>query len=423
MRIPLQSPALKVALPAACWLILLVYVGAAGSEFLAAHFAEDASLPTLLRAVRLQPRNAEYHYRLGRYYSLLQPSPEEAIKSYRTAVALNPHQARYWFALAGTYQLLGNAAAQGTALERAILAEPTTPDVAWEAANFYVVQGEPEKALNELKVVLANDPYLPATALPLCWRIRPDADFLLRELVPPLPAVYTTFLEFLISRHETAAAGKVWERLSALDQPVERRFVFDYIRFLVAQREPELAARVWQQAARLADLSAYQPSAENILVNGDFSLEILNGGFDWLYHKSNDVSLMLDPTQFQSGHASLFLAFDSRGIEDAGVRQLIAVRPDTSYQFSAYFKAEDIEGAGGPRFVVQDLYSAKIFFASDYLTDVDFWKQINGSFTTDADTRLVVLRVQRDPANSPIKGRLWIDNLALRPLRPQEQGQ
>jgi tetratricopeptide (TPR) repeat protein len=423
MRVPLQNPARKITLLAICSLGMLVYLGAAASEFLAAHFAADPNLGSLQRAVRLQPRNAEYHYRLGRYFSLLQPSPEEAAQSYRTAVALNPHQARYWFALAGAYQLLGNTDGQRAALERAISAEPTTPDVAWEAANFYVVQGDIDKALDELRVVLANDPYLPPAALALCWRIRPDIDFLLRNLVPPNVTVNSSFLDFLISRRETAAAAKVWDQIAQLHQPVERRHVFGYIRYLLGQREPDQARRVWQQAANLSDLSAYQPSAANLVVNGDFNLEILNGGFDWLYRKPPDVSLMLDPTQFHTGHSSLYLAFDSRGIEDAGVRQLVGVQPGTSYQFSAYYKAEDVEGAGGFRFVIQDLYTSKTYFASDYLTDVDFWKQVNGAFTTDDDSKMVVLRVQRDPANSPIKGRLWIDSLSLTPTRPQGASQ
>jgi len=420
MRATLQNPARKISLLAVCSIGAVVYVGAAASEFLAAHFAGDPGLHSLQRAVWLQPRNAEYHYRLGRYFSLVQPSPEEAAQSYRTAVALNPHQARYWFALAEAYQLLGDTTRQQNALENAIAAEPTTPDVAWEAANFFVVQGDTDKALHELRVVLANDPYLPSAALPLCWRIQPDVDVLLGDVVPPLTSVNSTFLEFLVSKGETAAAAKVWQRLARINQPVERRYVFGYLRYLFAHHEADQARLVWQQAASLADLSSYQPSTENLVVNGDFNLDMLNGGFDWLYRKSSDVSLMLDPTQFHTGHSSLYLAFDSRGIEDAGIRQIIAVQPNTSYQFSAYFKAEDIEGAGGPRFVVQDLYNAKTFFASEYLTDVDFWKQVTGTFTTDDETKLVVLRVQRDPPRSPIKGRLWIDTLSLAPTRPPE---
>jgi tetratricopeptide (TPR) repeat protein len=422
MRIPLQNRAIRVFLLGGGILLAALYVALSSVDFLAAHFSEIATLSSLQRAVRLQPRNAEYQYRLGRYLSLVELSPAQAEASFRAAVALNPHQARYWMALAGVYQLLGDDQRQGTSLERALAAEPTTPEVAWEAANFYIVRGDTSASLKNLRVVLANDPYLPPTALQLCWRIQPDIDFLLREVVPPLTSVNSVFLEFLVSTNETAAAAKVWDKLVALNQPIDRRYVFGYVRYLVAKQEPDQARMVWQKAANLSDLAAYQPSAENLVVNGDFNQEILNGGFDWMYRQSPDVSLTLDPTQFHSGHGSLHLEFDSRGIEDAGIRQLIAVNPNTSYQFSAYFKAESLEGAGGLHFAVQDLYSAKTYFTSEDFTNVDFWKQATGSFITDDNSKLVVLRIQRLPAGSPIKGRVWVDGIRLYPVQAQGGG-
>jgi len=417
MRIPLQSRTSQVFVVGGCILLSIIYVTFSAVDFLAARFAENPALVSLRRAVRLQPRNAEYQYRLGRYLSLVELSPAQAEAPFRAAVALNPHQARYWMALAGAYQSLGDDQRQATSLERALAAEPTTPEVAWEAANFYIVRGDTVAALKNLKVVMANDPYLPPNALQLCWRIQPDVNFLLREVVPPLTTVNSSFLEYLISQRETAAAAKVWDRLVALNQPIDRRYIFEYIRYLAAEHEPDQAKLVWQKGAYLSDLGAYQPSNENLVVNGDFSLEILNAGFDWMYSQSPDVSLTLDPTQFHSGHGSLHLEIDSRGIEDAGIRQLVAVNPGTSYQFSAYLKAEGLEGAGGLHFVIQDLYSEKTYFTSEDFSNVDFWKQLTGSFTTDDRTKLVVLRIQRLPVRSPIKGRVWVDGVRLYPVR------
>jgi len=399
-------------------LLAALYIGCAARQYLAAHFSEKPDLASLQRAVGLQPGNADYRYRVGRYFLLVERSAERAVQSYRAAVALNPHKARYWLGLAAAYQLLGNADEQKNALEHAIAADPTTPEVAWEAANLYLVQGETDKALREFRVVIEDDPYLPLAALQLCWRIKPDADSLLREVIPLNPGAYSFFLDFLVWKKETAGAAKVWAQLVQFQQPLEAHHVFDYVWYLVGQREVDQARLVWQQAAGLCGLSAYQPSAENLVINGDFSLNVLNGGFDWLYHQSKDVSLALDPTQSHSGHRSLAMVFHSRGIEDAGIRQLIPVQPNTTYDFSAYFKAEDIQGAGGPRFAIHDLYSETTYFASDELKDADFWKPVSGTFTTGPDTKLLVLRVQRFPAGSPIKGKLWIDGIRLVQERP-----
>jgi tetratricopeptide (TPR) repeat protein len=418
MRIPLSSRSRRVLLLLVSAFVIVAYCGFTLTEFLAADFSRKIDLVSLQRATRLQPGNADYQYRLGRYFWLMQRSPEPAAQSYRVAVALNPHKARYWFDLAAVYQFLGDTAGQKDALEHAIAADPTTPDVAWEAANLYLVQGETDKALKEFRVVMENDPYLPQAALQLCWRAEPDVDALLENVVPPMSSVYLSFLDLLVSKKETAGAAKVWARLAQLHQSVETRRVFDYMRYLIGQKDVDQANLVWEQSASLCGLSAYQPSARNLVINGDFGLTVLNGGFDWLYHESNDVSLALDPTQFHTGHRSLLISFDSdrRGIEDVGVRQLIPVQPNATYDFSAYFRSENIQGAGGPRFAIQDLYSEATYFVSDFLKDADSWQEVSGTFTTGADTKLLVLRVQRFPADRPIKGKLWIDGVRLVPV-------
>ncbi len=422
MRISLQGRGRKPLLLAAMSVFAAGYLALSTAEFLAFHFSQSPSLAGLQRAVRLEPRNAEYRYRVGRYLSLVEPSPEEAASAFRAAVSIDPRQARYWLGLAGAYQVLGATDAQRDALEHAVAAEPTTPDVAWEAANFYVAQGDVDNTLKHLRTVLTYDPYLPEAALPLCWRIKPDAGFLLREVVPPLPSIHSRFLEYLISKNESEAAALVWEALVRLHQPIDRRYTFGYVRYLFASEQPDRAHAVWQQAAELSNLNAYQPTAENLIVNGDFSLEMLNNGFDWIYRQSSDVALALDPTQFNSGHDSLYLRFDSAGLEDAGIRQMVWVRPGATYTFSAFYRAEDLEGAGGLRFVIQDAYTGEMSFAGENVANSDFWKQARGTFTTGPGTKLVVLRIQRQPAGSPIKGKLWVDNVRLSPVLARAGG-
>jgi len=412
MRIPLPTRRARIALLAGVAVLALIYVVLTGAQFLAAFWGGQAELSSLQRAVWLEPGNAEYRFRTGRYIRLVQRDANAAAASYRAAVGLNPHQARYWFDLAATYELLGDTSAQESALDHAIDADPTTPEVAWQAANFFVVQGEMNKAMKEFRVVLANDPTLPAVAIPLIWRIEPNIDPLLQDVIPPIASVYSSFLEYLVGRKELAAANKVWARLAPLQQPVERRYIFSYIRSLLLDQEVDQARTVWRQAANLSDLAAYQPTPQNLVVNGNFNLDVLNGGFDWMYDHSPQVSLLLDPTQSESGHRSLLMTFDAQGINDAGIRQAIPVSPNTGYEFSAYYKAQDIEAAGGLRFAIQDVYSGAALFTSDNLDNVEFWKQVTGDFVTGPQTKLLVLHIQRFP-QGPIKGKLWIDTVSL----------
>ncbi len=413
MKIAFHTPATKRAAAAIVLLLATAYTLAAGREFVASWLGNRAELASLQHAAWLDAGNADYQDHLGRYYDLVSRDPGTASRYYKTAVQLNPHSARYWFDLASAYQVLGDTASQTSALEHAIQADAMTPDVAWEAANLYLVQGQNEKALREFRVVMANDPSLAAASIQFCWRIDPDVDSLLRDVVPRDADVELAFLSLLETKQEVAATFKVWDALMQTSEPFEMRYVYEYFRFLIQHKEVDEAVLVWEQAANRFRLSSYLPSSNNLIVNGRFDLSVLNGGFDWHYEQQSGVTLTLDPSDFHAGRRSLLISFDGPGINDAGIYQLIAVQPNTTYDFTGYYKNGEIEGAGGPHFTIQDMYSQAVYYDSDELKDAGFWKSADGEFTTSPDCKLVVLHVRRLPAGSPIRGKLWIDDLRL----------
>jgi Tetratricopeptide repeat len=395
--------------------LALIYLFLAGKEFAASVFAARTDLPSLQRAVRLSPGNADYHHRLGQYLALAAGEPQSAIESLRSAVALNPHDAHYWFDLAAAYQVTGDVNKQRSALDRALEAEPTAPDVAWEAANFFLIDGEIDRALPEFRVVMENDVSLADAALRTCWRVRPDADALLRDAVPARPDSLIAFIGLLSSKNEIDGAIKTWDRLTQLHQKFERRYLYSYVTYLIGAHRPDAAMTAWEQSSDILGLSAYLPSDDNLVVNGDFSLDVLNGGFDWTYVNRTGVRPVLDQSDFSRGPRSLSLTFEGPGINDAGIQQLIPVHGATAYDFSAYYKSEDFEGAGGPQIVLRDAYTGAPLYASDALRDSDFWKEVHSKVTTPSSTTLLVLAIERFPAGSPIRGKLWLDDFELAP--------
>ena len=417
MEISLNSAWRRRAIIGTAVALSVLYVLLAARLFIGSLFDEKAEIASLQRAITLDPWNADYRNHLGRYFSLVARDPGAAIPPFRAAVQLDPHAARYWFDLASAYQVLGDVSHQTEALEHAIQADPTTPDVAWEAANFYLVQGDEAKALREFRVVLQNEPTLADPAIQFCWRINPDVDALLRDVVPPRSEAYIAFLNLLMRKQETAGTAKVWAAMMATPQTFELRYVNEYLQYLLNHKDVDQARLVWQQAAPRFGLSAYVPSGRNLIVNGDFNLDVLNGGFDWQYDKQQSVTLTLDPSDFHAGHRSLLIAFDGPGVTDAGIRQFVAVQPNTTYDFSAYYKNGEIEGAGAPHFTIQDVYTREVLYDSDELKEAGFWKSATGEFTTGADTKLVILHIRRLPVGSPIRGKLWVDDFRLTPKR------
>jgi hypothetical protein len=413
MQLKLEPASRKRAITFTVLVVAVIYVTVAGTMLVAGFLADNPDPARLRAAIDLDPSNADYRHRLGRYSDLVLNDPAAAQAEYQRAVQLNPHDARYWLDLANTYQLVGDSNAQANAIERAVVADPKTPEVAWEAANLYLVRGQTEKALSEFRLVMEGAPHLSGQALQLCWRISPDVDHLLATVIPPQPDAYMALLNQLMAKEDTPGTVKVWQALVHARQPVQDHDVFDLVRYLLFHRAVDDAHLVWRQAASLLGMSAYLPSSNNLIVNGSFSLPILNGGFDWQYHKLPGVSLTLDSNESHEGHRSLEIAFDGPGVEEAGVYQVIAVQPDTAYEFIGYYKNDTIEGAGGPHFAVQDVYTGQTYFLSEELRDGTFWKSVVGEFTTGPESNLLVLRVQRIPAGSPIRGKMWIDDFRL----------
>ncbi len=396
-------------------LLALAYLFLIGKEFAASVYASHSDLAKLERAVQLSPGNANYRHRLGTFLAFAAGDPQAAVESYRSAVALNPYDAGYWLDLAASYQVTGDLDGQRAALDRALAAEPTAPDVAWKAANYFLVDGQIDRALHEFRVVIENDISLSDAALQACWRVRPDADALLQEVVPGRTDSLFAFLSLLMTKQETAGTIQTWERLAHLHEKFDSWRLFEYIRYLIQVRRPDAAMTAWEEAAPTLGLSAYLPTDDNLVINGDFSLDVLNGGFDWTYVNRTGVRPLLDSSDFREGHRSLSLTFEGPGIADAGIQQLIPVHGGATYDFSAYYKTADFQGAGGPQIVLRDAYSVAPLFTSAPLTDADFWKEVHSKITAPDSTTLLSLTIERSPAGSPIRGKLWLDDFQLAP--------
>jgi tetratricopeptide (TPR) repeat protein len=388
----------------------MVYCGLAASRLMADRFAQSANELQLRRAVRLDSGNAEYWHSVGIHNLALQ-APNRALPWLRSAVALNPNSARYSMDLSIDEQLVGDFAGERSALEHALAVDPRTPSISWKAANLFLAAGLTDEAMKHFRTVLENDASLAIPAIRTAWEIRPDVDSLLEQVIPP--SADMTFLQFLLSKGETAAAARTWEKVNSLQQDVDRADLLGYEHYLLTHGEVSQASRVWQQGTKLSDLVAYQPSPENLLVNGDFSLDILNGGFDWVHQPVDGVSVALDTGELHSGSRSLQIVFDGAGISDAGISQLVVVEPGDRYEFGAFYKARDMDGAGSVQLAIQDAYQGTPLLASEDLRNADFWKNIDGSFVTPTDTHLIRVHIIRVPAGRPIRGKLWIDGLRL----------
>ena len=409
----LSSKLRRLLIAFACLAAVGLYIGLVGREYVTSRLSARVDPESLTRAARLEPWNADPRWQLGRYSLFVAQDSSGAVSNLETAVALNPHVARYWLDLAAAYQVMGDASRQRSALEQALQAEPTAPDVAWEAANFYLVQNDLQRALSLFRVVMANDPEQLSSALRLCWRATRNVNIMLAEAVPPAPPPYFALLNLLTNEGQTAPAEAVWKGLTGLSQQFPAADAFPFFDYLIEKHETAAAAQVWQQlVARNAELQAYdQPG--NLVVDGGLERDFLNGGFDWRYSSNGAVQLAVDTSEFHGGNQSLRMTFGGPAVADAGIFEFVPVHPNADYHFGASIKAEDIESASGPRLAVLDAYSGQSYVLTDDLLGTTGWRELAADFRTGPETSLLVVKVTRVPGNPLIKGKFWIDDVSL----------
>lgn len=416
MVIALNSRLKKVSAAALGLLAAVVYVTLSCRDLLASHFSDSNHTHALQVAVRLVPENADYHHRLAQRLFDEENLPL-ARDHFRRATYLNPHDADYWLDLAKVERTLDNSSGAAADVQQALRAEPKNPNVAWEAANSFLVQDDKKKALEEFRVVMQGSPNRAYVSLQRCLHVA-DVQTILAQALPPQPATYLAFLDLLTTQKDSAGAAKTWDALVQLRQPVETERALQYMNYLIDQHEVAQARKVWNETIQLNGLSSYLTGQDNRVVNPSFDAALLNGGFDWRYRRHANVELALDPSDFHAGRRSLMVSFDGPGISDAGIFQLMPLEAETTYEFSAFFKSDNMDGAGGPRLVIQDAYSGTTYFQSDDLKNSEVWRAISGRFQTESTTQLAVLRLIRVPQDSPIRGKLWVDNFRLVETQP-----
>nr|UXE41689.1 hypothetical protein Hi04_10k_c5966_00022 [uncultured bacterium] len=389
-----------------------LYVWFAVRVYVAYHLARRHDPTSLQRAIRLEPRNADSYALLGEYLIWDAQDPRAAAIQFQHAVKLDPYTSSYWAELALVECSLGNDSEQASAIRRAIAVDPTTPDLAWSAANYFLIQGDTKEALDQFAVVIRSDPILAEAALEKSWRAVEQVDPIQRRL-PPDPEVYLSFVKILVARQQWVPAQQVWSSMLGLNRHFEARAALFYVDALLAKQDVLGAQKVWQQIIDASsDLKAYI-NPGNLVVNPNFEHEFLNAGFDWHYSGQNGVAMVLDPTQTHESSEALLITYSGANNADAGVSQCVPVTPGVAYVASAWVKSEELDSANGPQLTVFDGYYSNALARSDEILGSTSWHLAQATFTAPKETNLVVLRVSREPASTRIQGKLWIDNVHL----------
>jgi len=366
----------------------------------------------LRAAADLQPWDAQTHWLLGRYLLEANQDPGGALGPLHRAVELDTYDGRYWLDLAAAYYQRDNLNQSRLAVEHALRTEPTSPRIAWEAANLYLAQSDISRALPLFRVAVQHDPEKTDAAVDLCWRATRNISLIVSYALPPQPAAYFALLKLLVDDKQTAPANELWHALIARKMKFPADEAFPYLDYLIQTQQVDQARQVWANL-RNSHSELPEESPKNLVCNGRFQADSVNGGFDWRNKIVRGVEISRDPTESHGSSQALRIAFMGPGVADAGFYEYVPVEINTRYRLSAFVKTQEIDTASGPRLAVEDFTSGTILADTEEFLNTNDWLQHSTEFATGPENHLVTLRVLRVPGDRLIKGTLWIADVEM----------
>lgn len=387
------------------------YAGFAITAYRAQWLAQRLDQSSLETAIAIAPYSAEYHEQLCRTKIFVAQQPDSAIVECRKASELNPYSSAIWLDLAQAYYSIGDKELNSAAIHRALAVDPTTPDTLWNVANFLLIQGNTDEALDKFATVLREDPSLASASLNICWQSLHDVNRI-QSILPLNSDVYFAFIKLLLSTGERDAARQIWSALMQLDVALDFHKGLFYIDSLIQARSVSEASDAWQQLMSRSRVLQEYSQPHNLVMDGTFSQEILNSGFAWRYAPKPQITVALDKSEFHSGNRSLRLGYSGSG-SDAGILQYIAVRPDRRYRLSAWVKSDQLETANGPAITIFDADNNATVGSTEETVGTTPWHRVETEVQTGPETKLLILAVLRRPGETRIQGTLWIGDIKL----------
>ena len=419
-------------------LLALVYgiwqvVRRAAASWFVSRASHAASLPgnpspeiavNLRRALQWDPNDPRHPALLARalQYSLEGGDIADVLRFSERAAALGSHRAGLWVDLGAAYEWAGHAAAAQRAYAHALALFPNSPEINWQLGNYALRSDRIHEAAAFLRTCVLRDAALRRPAFDLAWRATGDPAFVLNEVVPPDTNARLAYLDYLSDTARLDAAADVWARLRDAALAFEVNAAFRYLDALIEHRRiAELDAAWTALAERYPDKLPRRGPGENLIVNGDFETQPVNGGLDWRVMETPGVVVRVVSSVFYSGGRSLEIDFaDTENISYGQVVQFVPVRPHTRYRFTAHLRAVGITTDSGPRLQIHEPHDpASPPVTLPQVLGKTSWTAGTAEFVTGPQTTLLTVRVVRLPSEKflrQFRGTVWLDHLSLVPI-------
>jgi Tetratricopeptide repeat len=393
-----------------------------GKAYLAAHWNASSKPELWLKAVRLEPDNAEYwgHLGLERQWDLSTGGIHQAVNYLEMATRVDPRSADLWMNLADAYQTAGDPVRAQQAYEKAQANYPISAEVAWRYGSFLLYEGNFSQGYAEIRRALVVEPSLATSAISECWQSNPSVGPILDKVLPPKPGDYFQAIDFFLSQNLPLPAVAVWNRQRALGLPVKMPDALPLVDTLIDQDRIAEAQETWHQVLEAANWPRGQSNDESLVFNGRFEHPITNGGFDWREIAVSGARFDFDSQVTHSGSRSLRIQFDgTANLDFRNLFQYIPVQSRSRYHFSVYVRTEAISTDSGIRFEILDpRHPSQVQVVTPDAVGTNPWTLVQADIVTGPDTDLLQITLRRIPSwkfDNKLSGTVWIDGVSLTP--------
>jgi Tfp pilus assembly protein PilF len=414
--------ALLIVLVLASFLGLSVRIA---KNYLGDRAAEGTSAEAMTRAIEMDPGNAQYHLRLARLalYSVSNASPELALEHLTHAAELSPRNVQVWLEFSAYYGFQGDTAKAEAFLRRADRMAPRIPSVQWVVGNFYLLQGNTDKAFRHFRTTLDGTGEYDRILFRTAWKASEDGAKILAELIPPRIGAQFSYLYYLLDAGKIPESLEAWKRIAATKEEFPAVRAASLLNRLIAARMPAEAAQVWSDLREKGLIKpTYQPTAQNLIINGQFEDDLFNAGFDWRISKIEGAEILIDGGTSHSPSHAVRVQFNGKSNLVFGhVSQYVRVEPGRRYRLQGFMKTEGITTDSGPRLRVTDPYDPRLLtmFSESLTGTTPGWTQVSLDFQAPPQTSLILVSLARQPSkklDNQIAGTVWLDDVSLTPL-------
>jgi tetratricopeptide (TPR) repeat protein len=386
---------------------------------LAAHYSELGTLDGHLKATQLEPSNATYWDLLGRSWqeNLEQADPKRAIEFYRKSLSLDALSATTWLDLASAYEVQGDIVSARSAYVQAKRVYPGSADVAWRYGNFLLRQDESTAGFLEIHRAVEADPTRGLPAFLTCRHVESNVDQLLDRVLAPVASVYIDVLWQLTYEGDTDGGLKVWARLIDLHPRLSAREVFYFDNGLLNKGQAAEALRVWREGTALMGVSKLDDSPDSLIWDGGFETDLTGGGLAWRVEPHQPTAIGYDSRIRHAGKRSLRVDIPKNDYSAfVGVCQSVVLEPNSTYEFSTWFRTKDLANDGGIFFrLTHPGGQAGKDVVTPMLGGTNEWAKISVDWTSTDHPQASQVCLSKAPGEESRQrpGVAWVDDVSL----------